>query len=251
MGKYQNIAQNISVRAMPISHGKNALGPYECSTFFIRHDSSGTEMLFWGDVEADEVAARPLNLRVWREAAPRIVTRALRAVFIECSWPSGRPVATLFGHLTPEHLTHELCVLAGEVVAVRASSPADPTPTTRKTRSGSIPVPLFAKKRKRSSAADPESLRGALEGVQVYVMHCKDDVEDKYPQPIHQVIAGQVRALVTQLGLGCEIHAVEQGSVISKRTIHRSVYASLTYYHSHLVFSTPAIPTHCSHRYTL
>jgi hypothetical protein len=217
MGKYQKVAPNVSVRAMPISHGKNASGPYESTAFFIKHDLSGVEMLFWGDVEADQVAARPLNVRVWREAAPRIVSRALRTIFIECSWPSGRPTETLFGHLTPEHLVGELGVLAVEVVAARTASTTEAV-TTRKTRSGSILITSLTRKRRRTNPApDPELLRGALEGVQVYIMHCKDDIAGKHPEaPIQHVIAGQVRALVEQAGLGCDVHAVEQGSHISK-----------------------------------
>jgi hypothetical protein len=203
-------------------------------------------MLFWGDVEPDTLAARPSNIRVWREAAPKIVAKQLDAVFIECSWPSGRSDATLFGHLTPEHVVQELKVLATEIVLTRQSqaqtsvaaskspvvskagpnkaSQARSTPgstvsghSSRKLRLPSISgVGVLTRKRKRETVVPLGQLCGVLDGVTVYVIHCKDDLEEKFAEPINEVIAGQIRALVDApaLALGCRIVAVEQGTQI-------------------------------------
>jgi hypothetical protein len=62
------------------------------------------------------------------------------------------------------------------------------------------------------AAAAP--VTGALAGVRVFIIHCKDDLEGAYVESIQRVIAGQVRALVEEADLGCEIVTVEQGTRI-------------------------------------
>lgn len=210
---------------MPISHGKNESGTYNSAAFFIRHDSSQNECLFFGDVEPDSIALKPMSHFVWREAAPKIISGKLNAVFLECSWPSGRDDATLFGHLTPEHFTQELRVLATEVVGAKVgrnstNTAANVNGQVRKLRRPSI-ASILTRKNKRESTAPTvkesavvQDLRGALAGVQVFVIHCKDDLEEKYSEPINQVIASQIRDLVEKAGLGCEIIFIEQGTRI-------------------------------------
>lgn len=202
---------------MPVSHGRNATtGTYNSSTFFIRHDPTAREFLFFGDVEPDSIAAHPQTAQVWRAAAPKI-PGTLSTIFIECSWPSGRTDATLFGHLTPEHLVDELAALAAEVVMARRSPAA--RPTTRSSATGRVErEPLRKKKRSNPLAAD--ALHGALNGVRICIVHCKDDMEGRFDQPIHRVIADQVRALAEQRKLGAEVLSVEQGMHISKY-LHR------------------------------
>jgi cAMP phosphodiesterase len=200
---------------MAVSHGTNESGTYNSAAFFLRHDPSQKECLFWGDVEPDSIASKPANIFVWREAAPKIVAGKLDSVFIECSWPSGRSDETLFGHLTPEHLTQELRVLATEVYAVTHSTVDYGNGQVRRSsRRPSIPALLARKGKRETSVAPLEKTRGVLEGVKIFVIHCKDDLEEKFSEPINQVIAGQIRALVDQAGLGCEIIAVEQGTRI-------------------------------------
>lgn len=61
-----------------------------------------------------------------------------------------------------------------------------------------------------SAAISVEDLRGALDGLRVYVIHCKDG-SDADDTPMREVIVAQVRALVEAKGLGAEILAAEQG----------------------------------------
>ncbi|KAI9446620.1 cAMP phosphodiesterases class-II-domain-containing protein [Lactarius indigo] len=209
---------SVSVRAMPVLHGQNdTLGDYESSAFFVRHDPSGKQFLFFGDVAPDSLAVRPLTIAVWRAAAP-LIPHALSTVFIECSWPSGRPDEQLYGHLSPEHLVDELVALAAEVTAVRlamaaSEGPADgadalPPPPEQKSR-------RRRKKRRRKLSADPPPPLGPLAGLRVYIIHCKEDLEQKYDDPISEVIRDQVDALVRARGLGAEVLSADQGMSIS------------------------------------
>lgn len=198
---YSPILPDISVQTFPLSHGANDHGPYESSAYFVRHDLSGTEFLFFGDVEPDSLAAKPQSINVWRAAAPKIPD-TLRTVFIECSYPSGRPDNQLFGHLTPEHLLDELVALATEVRKSRPLSHASDAPT-RHTR-----------KRQRRLPG-PTDIRGALSGLTVYITHCKD-APTQDGRPTREVILEQVRSLVEAKELGCEVLAVQQGMYIRK-----------------------------------
>ena len=215
---------------MPVLHGTNdTLGDYESSAFFIRHDPTGQEFLFFGDVSPDTLASKPHNIAVWRAAAPKIPS-TLSAIFIECSWPSGRPDELLYGHLSPEHFVHELAVLAGEVVALRGNTDAGvaaaaaPTPkgsntgkaTDDEAQAHAPPRPKRRKMRRRNrSAEDGPSSSEPLAGLRVYITHCKDDLEQKYSRPICHVIRDQVEALVRARGLGAEVVCAEQGMTIS------------------------------------
>ncbi|KAI0295495.1 cAMP phosphodiesterases class-II-domain-containing protein [Russula brevipes] len=199
-GCYRTIFPDVSVKAMPVLHGKNdTLGDYESSAFFIRHDPSAREFLFFGDVSPDSLAATtttaPRTLAVWRAAAPKIPA-VLSTIFIECSWPSGRPDEQLYGHLSPEHLVDELAALAAE-----------------------------RKRRRRNRSADPPA--GPLAGLRVYIVHCKEDLEQKYSRPIYHVIRDEVKALVQARGLGAEVLSAEQGMTIRSIRISREVYDEL------------------------
>lgn len=207
---------NVSIRMMPLSHGRFSEDiTYHSSAFFIRHSASehdtARQFLFFGDVEPDSVSSEPRNRDVWRAAAP-MIPDSLDTIFIECSYPIGRANDELFGHLNPEHLTAELKTLATEVVDVRTR--------TRQPRNSqewdSDAEPVHARKRQRREGPTV-SLRGALAGLKVYVIHCKDDLHGAYTQPIHEVIASQVRELVEAEELGVEILSVEQGMKIGTR----------------------------------
>ncbi|PKS10289.1 hypothetical protein jhhlp_002040 [Lomentospora prolificans] len=95
---------------------------YDSSAYFIRDVVTGKEVLIFGDVEPDSVSLSPRNLRVWREAAPKVASGALSGVFIECSYDNGQPVDRLFGHLKPCYIVEELKVLAAEVEEVRRTT---------------------------------------------------------------------------------------------------------------------------------
>lgn len=195
------MARDISVRMMPITHGENQGVPHPCTAYLVRNDSKRREFLFFGDVEPDTVSLEPHNLEVWQAAAPKIPD-TLSAIFIECSWPSGRADHLLYGHLSPEHLTDELSALAVEVAKSRERA------RSKGTSNGA------RKKKKRNHDSSP-STQGVLAGLRVYIIHCKEDIQHAFDRPIQQVIASQVRALVDAKELGAEIIAVEQGMHIS------------------------------------
>ena len=243
---YRTIFPDVSINAMPVLHGKNdTLGDYESSAFFIRHDPTSREFLFFGDVSPDSLvggggdggdgpsSSEPKNIAVWRAAAPKIPA-TLSAIFIECSWPSGRPDELLYGHLSPEHLVDELAVLAEQVVTARAAAAAatakgssgsgssssisgnnnndnDNCKSTAADEAATIPK---RKKRRRNKSVDAP-LAPPLDGLRVYITHCKEDLEQKYDRPICHVIRDQVEALVRDKGLGAEVLAAEQGTRIS------------------------------------
>jgi cAMP phosphodiesterase len=195
----------MSVSTWLVSHGCNAQGTYDSSAFFLKHDPSNREFLFFGDVEPDSISSAPRNLQVWRAAAPKLAANppTLSAVFLECSWPSGRNDDTLYGHLTPEHLLAELVSLAKEVCSCRLQ--------LKKAANGRAP----ARKRQRTLTSPPklEDLTGTLTGLNVYIIHCKDDADGN---PTRELILKQVTALVKKSRLGAKVHAAEQGTKISK-----------------------------------
>lgn len=203
---YTRIIPDISVRIMPVSHGENhSCGIYDSSAYFIRHDPSARELLFFGDVEPDSISSKPLNVHVWRAAAPK-VPHTLATIFIECSWPLGRTQDTLYGHLSPEHLAAELTILAREVVEMRRA----------KMNASIVSKPSRARKKQRRNPVAQSSLRDALDGVRIYITHCKDDLQGTYNRPINQVIADQVRELLDASALGAEVIAVDQGMQIGQ-----------------------------------
>ena len=183
---------------MPLNHGRNTLGHYGSAAFFVRHESSLREFLFFGDVEPDSVADKPLNINVWRAAAAKF-PELLSTIFIECSYPSGRKDDLLFGHLTPEHLVAELSVFAMEIVKYKRDS--------QQLESRRRPA---RKKQKRNSLTAEDS-RGALAGLRVFITHCKDDMAGDSSPPIREIIAEQVRSIVNEKGLGAKILVAEQG----------------------------------------
>lgn len=198
---------------MPLSHGRySGEATYHSSAFFIRrsgtqHDTA-RELLFFGDVEPDSLATEPHTRDVWRTAAS-MIPDTLDTIFIECSYPSGRADDELFGHLSPEHLTAELRALATEVVNARTQTRQPDNSQDYDPDEG----PVRPRKRQRRDNTNP-SLRGALAGLKVYIIHCKDDLRGAYTEPIYRVIAAQVRALVEAEELGAEIIGVEQGMKI-------------------------------------
>ncbi|TFK42791.1 cAMP phosphodiesterases class-II-domain-containing protein [Crucibulum laeve] len=203
--KYVNVYPDVSVRTMHLNHGHNELGNYESAAFFIRHDPTSREFLFFGDVEPDSISAKPQSINVWRAAAPKIPD-TLSTIFIECSWPSGRRDELLYGHLSPEHLVDELAVLAKEIVKIKQEE---------KSVSRSRP----ARKRQKKNHASVDELRGALNGVRIFIIHCKDDNTASPEERPCDVILQQVRGLVEGKELGAEILGAQQGMRIRKFSV--------------------------------
>ncbi|KAH8698840.1 cAMP phosphodiesterases class-II-domain-containing protein [Talaromyces proteolyticus] len=93
----------------------------ESSAFFLRDDTTGNEIIIFGDIEPDSVSLEPRNKRVWEIAAPKIASGSLQAIFIECSYNDAIDDETLYGHLCPRHLIAELKVLAAKVTDAQNS----------------------------------------------------------------------------------------------------------------------------------
>ncbi|KAK3340609.1 cAMP phosphodiesterases class-II-domain-containing protein [Neurospora tetraspora] len=92
---------------------------YDSSAYFIRDVTTGREIIIFGDVEPDSVSLSPRNRNIWREAAPKIASGKLTAIFIECSFDDSQTDDRLFGHLTPRYIVEEMTALAEEVTAAR------------------------------------------------------------------------------------------------------------------------------------
>lgn len=196
-GKYKSVSQDVSVRSMTVSHGESGSGGvYESLCFFVKHIPSRHEFIFFGDVEPDSISMKPRNVNVWRAAAPKI-PHDLSAIFIECSYPAGRPTETLYGHLSPDHLAQEMLNLATEVVLARDSS---------RKRGGRV------RKRQKRDMTSPEVLYSALAGLRVYLMHCKETFSSD--RPINHVIRDQCRDLLKPHNLGVEVLTADQGMKI-------------------------------------
>jgi len=103
--------------------------PVGSSAFFIRNDVTGNEILIFGDVEPDSVSMSPRNHTVWEDAALKVVSGALKAIFIECSYDDSVRNEDLYGHLCPRHLIAELSFLAKSVMN-RRKQQADPSVTS-------------------------------------------------------------------------------------------------------------------------
>lgn len=97
---------SMTLETFPLSH----VNPYESSAFLVRN---GTEaVLYLGDTGPDRVEKSTHLANLWKTVAPLIQKQELKAIFIEVSFPNEQPDNLLFGHLTPNHLMHEMQVLA-------------------------------------------------------------------------------------------------------------------------------------------
>ncbi|KZP29888.1 hypothetical protein FIBSPDRAFT_908193 [Athelia psychrophila] len=188
---YHTISPDISARVMPLSHGHNlTCGVYDSSALFIRH-TNRQEFLFFGDVEPDSVSLKPRTIHVWRVAATKF-PETLSTIFIECSWPNGRADDTLYGHLSPVHLADELTTLAKEVVLLRRLNGKRPRANSRPSR-----------KKTKVNPVTSEDLVGALDGLRVFVTHCKDDDGASPDLPINHLITNQILAADQGMCIEC------------------------------------------------
>ncbi len=92
--------------AFPLSHGN----PYESTAFLIRNQEN--YLVYLGDTGPDEVEKSDRLQLLWKQIAPLIQTKKLKAIFIEVSFPDEQPDKQLFGHLTPRWLMKEMDVLS-------------------------------------------------------------------------------------------------------------------------------------------
>lgn len=100
------VQTNMFVTAFPLSHST----PYQSTAFLVRHESD--YILYLGDTGADTIEHSSQLALLWRQAAPLVKTKKIKAIFIEVSYSNEQPLTKLFGHLTPALLMKEMNVLA-------------------------------------------------------------------------------------------------------------------------------------------
>ncbi|RFN52894.1 3',5'-cyclic-nucleotide phosphodiesterase [Fusarium flagelliforme] len=87
----------------------------DSSAYFIQDPITNREVLIFGDVEPDSLSLSPRNSQIWQEAAPKIASGNLKAIFIECSHDDSEINDRLYGHLKPQFVIEELRALASQV----------------------------------------------------------------------------------------------------------------------------------------
>lgn len=131
----------------------------------------------------------------------------------------------LYGHLNPEHLVKELTNLAITIWKVRnsdsaegkegedvpESSPSTPRHVRKRQKHKHSMSPPLSSSTPPGSGPRHEQLNGVLDGLQVVIIHCKEDLRCEYDRPVNLIIADQVRGLVDKQGLGAVIVAAVQG----------------------------------------
>ena len=108
----------LTVTAFALCHGETP------STAFLLQ-ANGAAALYVGDTGPDEAEHCDALRQVWQAIAPLVQRRQLRGIFIESSYPNGRDLSHLYGHLTPKWLLRELHRLATLV------NPQQPTDALR------------------------------------------------------------------------------------------------------------------------
>lgn len=109
----------------------------DSTAFFLRDEDTSREILMFGDVEPDAVSLQPRNERIWAEAARKIVSGTLKAIFIECSYSDAVSDESLFGHLCPRHLIRELQTLGDMILGLQADRrQSDAASDRKRKRSG-------------------------------------------------------------------------------------------------------------------
>lgn len=105
-GKAHQIANTaMTVTPFALSHSN-----YASTAFLI--GAGDAYALYFGDVGPDDVEKSDLMKQVWTAVAPLVKEKKLKGIFLEVSYPDGRPDQQLFGHLTPAWMIKELTVLA-------------------------------------------------------------------------------------------------------------------------------------------
>ena len=214
---------------MPLTHGHTETRSiYESAAYFLWDNATERESLFFGDVEPDSISLGPQTKSIWKAAAPKI-PHTLPPIFIECLWTSDQPDDPPFGHLNPVHLVNEPMALVLEVYKVKNNLHSASAlivegiagPDTR-TRKGRKPSPVSL-----------DLLRGMLNGVTIYIVHCQSDVGGKYNRPVAQIIGAEARALVDKKELGVEAVMLEQGTRIHEFRSSTPVQSCLDTPHPH------------------
>lgn len=96
----------LHVTSFSLSH----TNPYKSQAFLIRHHSN--YILYLGDTGADAIEKSAQLSLLWKEIAPLITSKQLKAIFIEVSFPNSQENTKLYGHLKPSLFYDEMNVLA-------------------------------------------------------------------------------------------------------------------------------------------
>lgn len=96
---------SFKVTAFPLSHSNRG------STAFLL-ESNGQYVLYFGDTGPDAIEKSTSMLEVWKFVGPLIRQNKVRGIFLEISYPDGRPDGQLNSHLTPAWFMREAHSLA-------------------------------------------------------------------------------------------------------------------------------------------
>ncbi|MES2649590.1 MAG: 3',5'-cyclic-nucleotide phosphodiesterase [Bacteroidota bacterium] len=96
----------MEVKTFPLSH----INPFESAAFLVSKDDAF--VLYLGDTGADEIEKSDKLQLLWKEIAPLVMSKKLKGIFIEVSFPNEQPDDKLFGHLTPLLFYQEMNKLA-------------------------------------------------------------------------------------------------------------------------------------------
>lgn len=92
----------LSVVAYPLNHGNSC----PSTAFLLNNDNF--YLLYVGDTGSDQIQKDNKLKHLWQTIAPLIITRKLRVIFIECSYPNSQPEKMLYGHLSPQWFILEM-----------------------------------------------------------------------------------------------------------------------------------------------
>ncbi len=210
----------------------------DSSAYFIRDIATGKEVLIFGDVEPDSISLSPRNRRVWQEAAPKVISRHLGAIFVECSYDNSQSDDRLFGHLKPTYLMEEMTALANEVWLLKGLS-IDETEHRKRKRQHSSHLSLYPRRKSTRSPSKYEPMMSPggtrfndliegggdmsagsasmdaemavsmfgdkslpLKGLKVVIIHVKDRLADG--PGIGETVLKELRAFDKKVKLGCE-----------------------------------------------
>ncbi len=116
IGKYQYVRLPLAskrgiqntpyyVEAFQLNHPKE----YASTAFLVEYQDQ--YVLYCGDSSSDEQEEERRLEKIWHRIAPLIREKKLRAILLECSYPSLHAHKTVFGHLDTLSFMHEMCQL--------------------------------------------------------------------------------------------------------------------------------------------